>query len=640
MGELRRDGLLQLIVGIAALGTALILLREINYGVGVEWDGAGYIVRARAIAADPVSGLRYIAANQPPLFPMALALAGLAGADIIAAAGYVNAAAFGLTILAAGLWLRARLASRALAVWGTAAVMASAPLAAVAACALTEPTFCLFTLLGLICAERFLRGGRWRMLLLAAALAAAACMTRYMGVALPAVVAALLLFQHGAAPMEKARRVVVYSFIALGPLCAFLARNLAQKGTLVGARDGEGTSLLSAADRGLQTMMDWALPVSSLPPSMQGAAYALAGAAACAGICAAGWALIRRHGASGEPWAPGTLAAAAGFAAVYLILLGALAALTGPYSDSNFTRFFIPLYAPLAIAAAVAADRLLAERFSGGLLAGDAWARATGYWRRRALAGAWGLAAAAGLFVSLAYPAAVSARGAWVHITEGMGYTSAKWAESDVIKYMKTRQVSGPVYTNMPEPVAFLTGARTVSVNTYEGFKSIGERAPGYVAYFPDRKPEAVFAENEIPPCFDLALAGADGDIYRCGVGGVGDLGAAIERAGAPMIRSNYDVRLDGDRLIYTKGADVRDAAGAHFFLHITPADADDGLGGGEERGFENWDFGSEDCVSRVGDACAMAVRLPGYAVSGVKTGQYIPGKGKIWEGRADVAAR
>lgn len=633
MAELRRDGALRLIVGMAALGTALILLREINYGVGVNWDGAGYLLRAKAIAADPVSGLQHIAANQPPLFPTIVALAGFAGGDLTAAAGYVNAAAFGLTILAAGLWLRARLASGALAVWGTAAVAASVPLAAAAASALTEPIFCLLTLLGLICAERFLRGGGWLLLLLAAALAAAACMTRYMGAALPAAVVALLLFQNGAGPMEKARRIAVYSVIALGPLCAFLARNVAVKGTLTGARDGDGASLLSVLSRGAQTLMDWWLPISSLPLGMQGAGYVLAGGAACAGICAAGFALTRRHRASGAAWAPGTLAVAAGFTAAYLVLLVILATVTGPYSDANFKRFFVPLYAPLAIAAAVAADRLLAGRFPGGLRAGDAWARAR--------AGSWGLAALAGLFVWLAaYPAAVSGRDAWVHITEGMGYTSAKWAESDVIKYMKARRVSGPVYTNLPEPVAFLTGALTVSVNTYEGFRRVGERAPGYIAWFPDFKPGAFFSEGETPPRCERALDGGDGRVYRCGVGGVDDLDAAIERAGAPMIRSNYDAHWDGDRLIYTKGAGVRDAAGAHFFLHITPADADDLPDSRKPHGFNNWDFGSEDCVSVSGDKCAMAVDLPEYAIKGVKTGQYIPGEGKIWEGRFEVGGR
>ena len=104
---------------------------------------------------------------------------------------------------------------------------------------------------------------------------------------------------------------------------------------------------------------------------------------------------------------------------------------------------------------------------------------------------------------------------------------------------------------------------------------------------------------------------------------------AALQRT----VRSVFDVTLDGRRLIYRKAACRPADREAPFFLHVTPVDATDLLPTRVQWGFESLDFWhrSEFRVDEFG--CTIKRRLPGYAIRGIRTGQYIPGKSPLWEG-------
>ncbi len=97
---------------------------------------------------------------------------------------------------------------------------------------------------------------------------------------------------------------------------------------------------------------------------------------------------------------------------------------------------------------------------------------------------------------------------------------------------------------------------------------------------------------------------------------------------GEPVIRSNFDVYLIEDRLIYFKEpctpADIK----PKFFLHIIPADLHDLPGYRKRHGFDNLDF---DFYRPHTDHCMRAIQLPDYDINSVRTGQYVPGEGKIW---------
>ena len=98
-----------------------------------------------------------------------------------------------------------------------------------------------------------------------------------------------------------------------------------------------------------------------------------------------------------------------------------------------------------------------------------------------------------------------------------------------------------------------------------------------------------------------------------------------------PEIDSEFDVFLDGGRLLYRKQPCSAEEIDARFFLHVFPADADDLTADRRESGFENLDFSLRRNGGRVGDECVARAYLPEYETSGIMTGQFTP-DGRIWE--------
>ena len=103
----------------------------------------------------------------------------------------------------------------------------------------------------------------------------------------------------------------------------------------------------------------------------------------------------------------------------------------------------------------------------------------------------------------------------------------------------------------------------------------------------------------------------------------------------APVVRSHFDIYLDLDkrRLLYVKKLCGPDDTGPRFFVHIEPVDGDDLPAQRRQHGFDNldFDFSTHRLVSN--EYC-MAVRdLPVYPIAEIRTGQYIPGEGQIWQG-------
>ena len=92
-----------------------------------------------------------------------------------------------------------------------------------------------------------------------------------------------------------------------------------------------------------------------------------------------------------------------------------------------------------------------------------------------------------------------------------------------------------------------------------------------------------------------------------------------------PLIRSDYDVYLDGNTLVYVKDACHWRDIKLDFFLAIFPADESDLPEGSSPGGFENLDFHFYDNGIWLNyDRCACRVQLPDYDIARIYTGQYI----------------
>ena len=89
---------------------------------------------------------------------------------------------------------------------------------------------------------------------------------------------------------------------------------------------------------------------------------------------------------------------------------------------------------------------------------------------------------------------------------------------------------------------------------------------------------------------------------------------------GELIVRSKYDVYLDGKTLTYVKSPCAHDDAANRFILHVIPVDTSVIEG----RTQETLDFSfMEGKDWHVGEACVVSIDLPNYPIASIRTGQY-----------------
>lgn len=110
-------------------------------------------------------------------------------------------------------------------------------------------------------------------------------------------------------------------------------------------------------------------------------------------------------------------------------------------------------------------------------------------------------------------------------------------------------------------------------------------------------------------------------------------IGAAVEDKighSGLVARADFDVYLKGRKLYYVKDPCGRTDVREPFFLHIFPKDLGDLSGGRAQYGFDNLDHkGGGDAF--VHGACVVVAELPDYRISRIVTGQYSPGRPRVW---------
>ena len=100
--------------------------------------------------------------------------------------------------------------------------------------------------------------------------------------------------------------------------------------------------------------------------------------------------------------------------------------------------------------------------------------------------------------------------------------------------------------------------------------------------------------------------------------------------SGEPIIRSQFDVYLTENRLIYVKEPCAWTDTEHKFFLHVSPLDPTDLPDDRREAGFDNLDFDFGSYGILIDDRCAAVRSLPDYDIVKVATGQFT-GEGNIW---------
>ena len=118
----------------------------------------------------------------------------------------------------------------------------------------------------------------------------------------------------------------------------------------------------------------------------------------------------------------------------------------------------------------------------------------------------------------------------------------------------------------------------------------------------------------------------------------LGDYVARLVGDRPPAIRSDWDVYLIENSLIYVKKdqCSPQDAEPT-FFLHLDPVDMNDLPEYRQQNGFDNLDFNFDERAAIFDGKCLAEVPLPEYAISEIRTGQYVPvdgGYNHLWEGK------
>ena len=333
------------------LSALLILLREINYGVGLVSDSLFYLSAARNLASG--NGLVIYTGEAlttwAPLFPTLLAAPERLGGDARSAAGLVNAAATGALVVLVGWYLRRRFGSVLLDWWGALAVLLSIPLTRVGVTAMSEPVFLLLATLALLGAAQFLDGGTRRALVGAAVFTALACLTRYVGITIIFAVAPLLLCRRESWT-ARLQNAALYCVIAGLPVGAWMARNYVVGGTLTGNRRLSDTTLSEYLVALLGTLASWAFPVS-VGPEGNALLMVLLGLALLSPAAVAVILAVRQWRKADR--GSGALLVPAVFSLLYIAFL---------VTSSTFTtlelpgdRYMSPVYVPLVLAVAAIA---------------------------------------------------------------------------------------------------------------------------------------------------------------------------------------------------------------------------------------------------------------------------------------------
>ena len=118
----------------------------------------------------------------------------------------------------------------------------------------------------------------------------------------------------------------------------------------------------------------------------------------------------------------------------------------------------------------------------------------------------------------------------------------------------------------------------------------------------------------------------------------LGDYLARLLGDSPPAIRSDWDVYLVENSLIYKKEQCTPEDAEPAFFLHLDPVDMNDLPSHRQQHGFDNLDFNFDARGAIDFDGkCLAEVPLPKYAISEIRTGQYGPvdgGYNHLWKGK------
>ena len=654
---------------LAILGAAHLLVRTALYGPVIDGDSVRFLSTAQNFLAG--EGWRDFTGRPhtgwPPLFPLLLATLGWVGIDPVEGGGWVHAAAFGLIIWLAGLYLHSNLRSRLLVLAATAIIATSLLLSTSMVWFLTEPLFVLFVFLSLLQLAAFLRTRRQDALYGAAVFTALAALTRYPGVVLIGVGVLLLLVRRAPPLAIRLKDAIAFGAVSSVPLAAVLTHNFAISGGLTGRKEASGQSLSAGLSQIVEVFGEWVVPQHA-----GWVAYLLWLMVGLVGIGLVGGRLARprRRSNSYMTYEPPPPSVSVGlgpalpfgvFAVAYLVFMITIVPFTvGQGIDS---RYLLPIYVPLLLAAVVLLDRFLSIEATGRMVA-----------IRSVLMSLV-------LLMSLAHVSFSVINNLHITHPEWSFNSRVPWESSEILHYIRDNPINGHIFSDNPYLTWFWsrTAARegerwhhhlpAADIRNFTS-KIMGDSDDGrHLLWFRKWKWEHNYDFNDFDirclPGVDVVAELSDGVVFRVTAAEPFDakrhrackqsyVQQLVEQAGERVVhadstwpistwgegvgeqvaRAGWDVYRNGRKLTYRKQPCAPADVHTRFLLQVIPDDPADLSADRQQHGFDNLDFNFRTHGGvRLDDQCVATAQLPDYPIGRIYIGRWIDGNRRtLWE--------
>ncbi|NMC53128.1 MAG: hypothetical protein GYA48_05790 [Chloroflexi bacterium] len=435
------------IVGIALLGV-LIYLVSTAKGTGIGGDATIYLTSARHLVEGKGLGLIgpqgefRLLPYFPPFFPLVISLFIAFGVDGVMAAHLLNGICFGLTIWLAG-WVTLR-ASRSLWLAALAALLAalSPVLIPVYSWAMSEP---LAILLGFgalsVLLDYFEEPAKKSNLVISALLAGLSLLTRYSSAAFVGAWAVLVLFCAPCRARARFESALVYGLVGSLPILGWIFYDLSQTASVASRSVEQGAGLAQRlADFGAnlrEVLLFWFVPDSWIASPPYPAVFNTAIiAAALLGMAALVVLGLRKMNSSECSMLRRLVLGLLVFCGLYSALILLVSLTTYPPITIG-SRMFSPVHLAFVWLVVLLVGALSVLNTSQSVL------KTAGLAVLCLLAGWYGLR---------------SLRIVQQNFSEGLGYQSLAWTNSETMRAVKDLPAGQLIVTNEETAILFLSG--------------------------------------------------------------------------------------------------------------------------------------------------------------------------------------